>query len=117
MSKRTPPCKAHPEWTEARCRQFVRSALRSAWQRWPPKWEALRMASKPVKGKRYKTEYQCAHCKEWFKAAEVQVDHIVPAGSDADWNKFIEGLFVGVDKLQVLCKPCHAIKTKKERKK
>lgn len=33
-----------------------------------------------------------------------------------DLPAFVENLFVGVDKLQVLCDPCHAIKTAQDRK-
>jgi len=117
MAKRTPPCEPYPSWTEAEFRQFIRSALRSAWNRWPPKYEALNQARRTVAGQRHKYEYRCAECRQWFKQKEVQVDHIVSAGSDADWNTFISRLFVGEDKLQILCKPCHAEKTKRERSK
>lgn len=48
-------------------------------------------------------------------AKEVQVDHIIQVGSDKDWNEFVARLFVGTEKLQRLCRPCHAIKTKEER--
>lgn len=47
----------------------------------------------------------------------MRVDHISSAGSDSNFSDFINRLFVGVDKLQILCKPCHATKTKEERKK
>lgn len=116
MARKTPPCEAYPAWTEARFRQFIRSALRSAWNKWPPKYEALNAVRRTVVGQRHKYEYQCNECKQWFKQKEVQVDHISSAGSDSDWNTFISRLFVGVDKLQVLCKPCHSVKTKQERK-
>jgi len=116
MTRKTPPHKAYPEWTEARYRQFIRSALRSAWNRWPPKYEALNKARRIVEGQRHKYEYQCNKCKQWFKQKGVQVDHISSAGSDSSWDNFIDRLFVGVDKLQVLCRPCHQDKTNKERK-
>jgi len=117
MSKRTPPHPEYPSWTEARFRQFIRSALRAAWSRWPPKYEVLAAAKRTVSGKRHKYEFQCASCKQWFKQKEVQVDHITPVGSDTDWIQFIQRLFVGKNKLQVLCSECHNLKTKRERSK
>ena len=117
MGRKTPPCPVYPKWTTARFNQFIRSALRSSFNRWPPKFDTLKKAQRTVVGKRHKYEYQCASCGEWFKQKEVQVDHIVPAGSSLhDWNTFIEKLLVGEDGLQVMCKPCHQVKTQEERK-
>jgi len=46
----------------------------------------------------------------------VQVDHIIPAGTSLKgWDEFIDKLFIGEDGMQILCKPCHKVKTKKER--
>lgn len=113
--KRTPPHPEYPEWTTARFNQFIRSALRGAWSRWPPKYQCLNDGRKKVVGKKHKYEYQCALCEKWFKAKDVQVDHIVPAGSSKDWNEFITKLFVGTEKLQRLCTSCHKEKTKLDR--
>lgn len=110
MAKKTPPHKAYPQWTEARFNQFVRSALRGAWAKWPPRFFALKSGRRTVKGKKNRFEYQCNRCKKWFMQKEIQIDHIDPVGSSEDWNTFIERLFVGEDKLQKLCKPCHKIK-------
>ena len=115
MGRKTPPHPENPSWTEARFRQFIRSALRAAWSRWPPKYQCLNEGRKAIKGKKHKWEYQCKHCGGWFQAKEVQVDHITPAGSDKDWNEFIQRLFVGTEKLQRLCKNCHLKKSKEER--
>ena len=105
-------------WTEARYWSFIRSALRSAWRRYPVKWEVLKEASRSVTGQRHKTEYQCNECKQWFKGAEVQVDHVTPAGQLTDYKhlpSFVEGLYCGKENLQVLCSECHGEKSKKER--
>lgn len=70
--------------------------------------------------KRTKWEYKCSECKKWFKTKDVQVDHIKPAGSLKDYSdlpQFVENLFCEKDNLQVMCKPCHAVKTLEERKK
>ena len=60
-------------------------------------------------------------CKEEFTSKDVEVDHINPVVSIQDgfidWNEFIKRLYCGKENLQVLCKPCHKIKTKNERKK
>ena len=106
------------KWTEARFWSFVRSSLRGAFQRWGPKHEAKEMAKVQVEGKPHKYEYICAECKDGFRATEVQVDHIVPAGSlkcYEDLPGFVEKLFCEKDGFQVLCKPCHNAKTQSER--
>lgn len=65
--------------------------------------------------------YQCAMCKNHFKRTEVQVDHIdpvIPAGKtiqDMSYDEIVERIFCRLDNLQVLCKSCHAKKTKLEK--
>ena len=116
---RTPPCPQHPAWSTSKYRTFVRSAMRKAWMKWPPKFEALRRAQRPNQSdnKRLKFEYQCAHCLKWHRGDEVAVDHIVPWGDP--WSMSFEdacrALFVGVGELQVLCNPCHDFKTASEK--
>lgn len=122
MAKRTPPFVHYPEWSDSRFWSFIRSALRAAWSRYPVKWKVLDKAKRAYKGtnKNQKYEYQCAECKEWFKAKEVSVDHIIPAGTlkcYADLPTFVEKLFVAEQDLQVLCtKKCHAKKSLEERR-
>lgn len=111
------------EWTEARFRSFVTSALRAASRRWPPKYAALKAAfvGRKVNAKTGKMamHYKCAACKKQFVAVDVQVDHISPVVDPkkgfVSWDVFIERMFVEIEKLQVLCKPCHKIKTDKEK--
>lgn len=138
MPQKTPPFTNYPMWTEARFWGFIRSGLREKFNRYPPKYETLKKAANlevvtdldgnPI---RYKTGmrageikkhklYTCNMCKQKFKQAEVQVDHIVPAGtlkSFADLPEFVRKLFCGEDGLQVLCKGCHAIKTQEDKEK
>lgn len=84
--------------------------------------EAKDSARRAYKGKnkRQKWEYQCASCDKWFAGKEVQIDHIIPCGSlrsNEDIVPFIERLTAeDVSAFQVLCKPCHKIKTAEERK-
>lgn len=122
MAAKTPPLEAWPLWTEARFWAFVRSALRQAWNRWPPKYAALESAARPYEGKdsRQKKEYLCSACNEWHKRKDVEVDHIEPAGKlreYADLPDFVRRLLVGADKLRVLCKRCHLAVTKEQKKK
>ena len=116
---RTPPCPAYPLWTTGKFWGFVRGHLRRMFMRWPPKYQALEDAKRDFAGKgRQKFEYQCASCKEWFKQKDVDVDHIEPAGSLLSFDDlpmFVNKLLPPKEGLQVLCKPCHKLKTKEER--
>jgi 5-methylcytosine-specific restriction endonuclease McrA len=118
------PTKKKPEWTQARLRNFIISALRSASSRYPPKYECLNKAKtgKQVNKAtgRIAEHYKCASCNKLFVAKEVQVDHIEPVVSPMtgfiDWNTFITRLFCTTSNLQVLCKGCHSVKSDKEKK-
>ena len=99
------------QWTEARYFGFIRSALRSAFQKWGPKHEAKKLAKVA-----YNT-YVCAHCTQWFGSSQVEVDHIKPAGqlkTYSDLPGFVERMFCESEGFQVLCKECHQIKTNEE---
>lgn len=117
---KTPPFENYPEWSTARFFGFLRSALRSASSRYPPKYEALNKATRPYVGpdKRRKKERQCAECKGWFPTTQTQADHIVPAGKLSSWEDvvpFIQRLFCGVEGFQCLCSSCHLQKSLEER--
>lgn len=62
--------------------------------------------------------YKCASCGEAFKEKDTVVDHTNPVvaleGDDYDWNTFINRLYVGADKLQILCIGCHDLKSLQE---
>jgi 5-methylcytosine-specific restriction endonuclease McrA len=69
------------------------------------------------KSGRLAKHYKCAKCKQDFPSKDVTVDHknpIVGPEGFVSWDLFIERLFCTGKNLQTLCKPCHAIKTKKE---
>ena len=113
MGRRVPRTRNGEQWTEARFFGFLRSSLRSAFQKWGPKHEAKRQAKVAY------NSYKCAACGEAFASKEVEVDHIVPAGSLKTFDDlpgFAERMFCEVDGFQVLCKECHQAKTNKERK-
>lgn len=110
-------------WTPARFRSFVTSALRTASQRWPPKFEALKDAleGRQVNKKTGKlaNHYRCAACQELFVSSEVNVDHIKPVVDPKrgfrTWDEYVDRLFCERENFQVLCRPCHKEKTQKEK--
>lgn len=118
---RTPDFTEWPDWSEAKFWAFIRSGLRAKWQRFPARYAALAQAKRAYVGdnKNQKWEYCCANCQGWFLQKNVSVDHIDPAGTLKDYSDlptFVQKLFVGLDKLQVLCDACHKEKTARERK-
>lgn len=109
-------------WTEARFHSFIKSALRSASSRWPPKYESLKKAfvDKRINKKtgRLSKHFKCAMCKGIFPTSAVQVDHIdpvIPLTGFSSWDDVIERIFCEKEGFQVLCLSCHKIKTQQER--
>lgn len=102
----------------------MKSLLRQGSQRWPPAQEVMKLNRRPYQGedKRTKWEYQCNHCKGWFKQKEVNRDHIEATGGWSDdfdkWpedlGRIAEAMFCNVDGFQILCLDCHRILTNKE---
>ena len=106
--------------SEAMFWSFIRSALRQKSRWWKPISVCKLNARRLYKGinKRQKYEYQCKKCKTWHAEKNINVDHIIPAGSlniATDLPKFVERLFCEQDNLQVLCTTCHDAKTLKEK--
>jgi 5-methylcytosine-specific restriction endonuclease McrA len=119
---RVPRTRNNETMTESAFWGFIRSALRRKSMYWKPVAQAKKNAKRDYKGpnKRQKFVYLCNECNKLFKDKEVNVDHIIPAGtlrSAKDLPVFVENLFCEVDNLQVLCDTCHNIKTQKERQK
>jgi 5-methylcytosine-specific restriction endonuclease McrA len=97
----------------------IRGKLRELARYMPNKQVCLNNAIHPTeKGKRGGKLYICNHCGLTFPLKDVQVDHISPVvpldREIEDWNEYINRLFCEVDKLQVLCKSCHQIKSNRE---
>jgi 5-methylcytosine-specific restriction endonuclease McrA len=106
--------------TESAFWSFIRSALRQKSRWWKPITQCKMNSRRAYKGplKRQKFEYQCNICKNWFPEKNINVDHIIPAGSlncANDLPAFVERLFVEVEGLQLLCSTCHDKKTKQEK--
>ncbi len=101
----------------------IKGALRQVAKYSPEVKQALKLATHPtIKGPKGGARFICAKCGEVFEKKDVQVDHINPIipvnkrTSDLDWNTIIARMFCSAEKLQVLCKPCHLIKSNEERK-
>ena len=111
------------KWTEARYRSFVISTLRAGSRKWPPKYETLNAAKTEKKVNkatgRLAQHYLCAMCEQEYTQKDVQVDHIKPVVDPkkgfVSWDTYIDRMFCEGKNLQVLCKICHAEKTKLEK--
>ena len=106
--------------TESAFFSFIRSALRQKSRWWKPIQECKKAAKRPYSGenKRQKFEYLCDECKLYHPEKNIEIDHIVPAGSlksAEDLAGFVTRLFCEIDNLRCLCKQCHLIKTNKEK--
>jgi len=120
-TSRVPKTRNSGTMTESAFWSFIRSALRQKSRWWKPITECKMKARRPYKGpnKRQKFEYLCNSCKTWFPDKQINVDHIVGAGSlncGQDLPGFVDRLFCEQDNLQVLCTTCHDHKTKLEKK-
>lgn len=97
---------------------FIRLSFRYA----PVCQDILKLSIHPtVKGPKGGKRYKCKICKNGFALNEVQIDHIekiIPNGTkqiEMSLDEYSNRLYCDVSNLQVLCKPCHKIKTNKER--
>ena len=121
MARRVERTRNGGTWTESQYWGAVRSALRDKFKWWKPMKQAKLGARRKYEGEgRNRWEYQCAACKQWFKDKETQIDHVVPCGSlrcPEDIAPFLEHMTCeDVNGYQVMCKPCHQLKTNEERK-
>jgi len=119
------------QWTEARMRSFIISALRGASQRWGPKNECLR------KARVRRGWYLCEGCGQEVPATKegvyktgkkkgkkkriknILADHIDPIVDPRtgfkDYDTWIERCFVEADGYQALCHDCHELKSNEEK--
>lgn len=110
--------------TEAQYHSTVKGALRQGTRFWKPKLLCLERAYVGRKTNkatgRLAKHYKCAACKQDFPSSLVQVDHIEPVIDPIkgfkSWDEVVDRMYCNSDKLQVLCKPCHKLKTASERK-
>lgn len=105
-------------WTESEYFSRIRSSLRRVFRYFKPMQKALDDASRPNQSdnKRLKKEYKCEICQNWFKRADVEIDHREECGSLKTYDDivpFIKRLTVeDPTAYAILCKPCHIVKTK-----
>ena len=92
---------------------YIFGALRKIWRWHPARKEALNRASNGL-------QYTCEVCYDTGDRKLVHVDHIDPVIDPVTgfttWDNYIVRLFVTADRLQVVCKKCHKLKTDKENK-
>ena len=105
-------------------KNFITSALRGGFNRFPNKYAALKNAfvgrKKNKKTGRQAAHYKCASCSKVFPSREIQVDHVNPVVDPEkgfiNWDVYIDRMFCVVENLQALCKVCHKRKTADERR-
>jgi len=115
------------QWTDARKRSFVMSALRGA--KWPVKYQTIKDAYvkdgiNPATGRKCKL-HKCAQCGNLFPQKDMAADHINPVVPiegfteetylGYNWNELIQRLYCEIDGFQALCKGCHKLKSADER--
>lgn len=102
---------------EKKLMQMLRSAVRQVWMHNPVKLLKLEEAAYPDMRIDTRTKWlvDCECCGEAFKKGDVQVDHIIGGHSlktiDDLPHFFNNVLNVSAAELQILCKPCHELKT------
>tara|TARA_R110000803_G_scaffold208797_1_gene277773 strand:+ start:165 stop:746 length:582 start_codon:yes stop_codon:yes gene_type:complete len=127
MSEKLMPWEQLPDvWkTKAAYFAWLRGQMRKAWSRHPIKnaYTMSRRVRAPVGKKKDKLTgihqvvwaLPCDQCGGTFPQSGVEVDHILRAGSFKDWadcEKWLMGLMqINFASLQLLCKPCHKIKS------
>lgn len=110
----------------------IMSAIRRAFVKSPAAKEAMKAAICPhKKGPKGGKRFCCAGCRPDsckictlnLTEGAVEKDHvepIVPIGTlskDMSWDKIVSRTFVEASGIQILCKPCHKIKSKEENEK
>ena len=102
---------------------WLRGQFRKIWMDFIPKNEFLSENCRPVNDHersmyglhpRTKKAGKCTFCSQILGKSKLQVDHITPAGSMrtyAEAPSYLLRLLCSKDNMQLICKPCHEIKT------
>ncbi len=113
--------------TEAAFFIWMRGQMRRAWSRHPVKIaymtqhrERVPLGKKTVKNPQGLVwGCRCEHCKELFKQAACEVDHLEAAGSFKGWDDFeawmVKIMHINFDSIRAVCKTCHRIISYAER--
>ena len=95
---------------------FAMNVLRKASLRWYARGLAQKKAVVRKEGR--KNVYVCAKCEQEIYRKDTKLDHIEPVVDPKKkgftLDEFVARLLVEESGWQVLCKPCHDIKTKEE---
>lgn len=94
-------------------KRFLIPKLRSASYRWSERSKAIKNA-RVSRGL-----YECAICKIHMKNGEFKADHINPVVAlegweSGDWTTYINRMFVAASGFQIICTPCHDVKSDTE---
>lgn len=89
-------------------REYVKKGLRRMWGRSKQRQRALENA------RVRRGWYICACCGREFRRKDIEVDHKIAMGRFKDFDTYIERLFCETGGLQILCRQCHKVKTKKD---
>lgn len=106
------------EEEEARARSVM--ALRQTWLRYGVNRKICLLINRRPKARpdnKLQYEYYCHGCLGWFLKDLIKVDHILACGGLPSWaygGEYILRLFTG--ECQTMCKKCHDLKTKEERR-
>jgi 5-methylcytosine-specific restriction endonuclease McrA len=111
--------------TEAEWWAWLRGKSRQIWSDYPIRNNFKRTKLVPnfegskVTNSRVKSVGQCQICNEWFAGSNLQVDHITQAGSIGNsWEGYFNwfyDLLAEEDNMQLVCIPCHKIKSHADR--
>jgi ferredoxin len=109
------------QWTEARYKSFIKSALRAASKRWAPIQQVLKESSTRF------GYFKCAICEQECPVSIILngkrhknkiADHIIPVVDPEKgfetWDKVIESMFCEKENLQAVCHACHKEKCGEE---
>jgi hypothetical protein len=91
---------------------FVISQLRKASYKWKYRTDAIK------KARIDRGVYKCASCYKLMGPKDFAVDHKDPVVDErgfVDWNTYVPRMICHTDNWQVICKPCHNIKTQQEK--
>jgi len=115
------------EFTDRKDLTAIRTGLRQAFIR--SKYRGSFMKLNRIELPQYKkcgglakrpiVRYKCACCDGLFKSGDINVDHIKKVGSFINImgiERFFFRIWCDFSNLQILCKDCHDLKTKKERR-
>jgi 5-methylcytosine-specific restriction endonuclease McrA len=99
-------------------KQWLTPKLRRLSLQWPERHKALNKVKHSVHIGKFKNGnpknkimFGCEHCGILSDKSEVQVDHKIEVSIAKTIGEYISRLFCAASELQVLCKPCHLMKT------